>query len=80
MPRLIDGTEVSSDAEAWRHQCEADHILNLPTLGTRREWLEKIERRRGKASADQLRQTIQALWESNKSKAAQATNNNGAPP
>lgn len=70
MPRLIDGSEVSSYSEAWRHQREADHIRRLPSLDVRREWLDKIERKRGKDATDQLRQTIQALWESNKGKTA----------
>lgn len=59
---LIDGREVSSDSEAWRHECEARAIAALPTLAERRAWLGDIERRRGKPAADALRNTMSALW------------------
>lgn len=39
MVALVDGTEVDSASEAWRFECECRHILNLPTLLARREWL-----------------------------------------
>lgn len=60
--RLIDGTEVDSASEAWRHECEARAISKLPSTGQRRAWLEDLERRRGKEAADRLRNTIKALW------------------
>lgn len=59
---LIDGREVSSDSEAWRHECEARAIAALPTLAERRAWLGDIERRRGKPAADALRATMRAIW------------------
>jgi hypothetical protein len=61
--RLIDGREVPTDSEEHRHECEARAILRLPTLGQRREWLESIERKRGKKEADRLRQTMGKIWE-----------------
>lgn len=61
--RLIDGTEVDSASEAWRHETEARHILALPTLPERRAWLEAIEKRRGSAAAAALRRTMLALHE-----------------
>ena len=60
---LIDGTEVDSASEAWRHECEARAIAALPTLADRRAWLEAVEKRRGKDEADRLRKTMTALWE-----------------
>lgn len=60
--KLLDGTEVDSASEAYRHQCEAVAITKLPTTGMRRAWLEDLERRRGKEAADRLRTTIKALW------------------
>lgn len=60
--RLIDGTEVDSASEAWRHECEARAISKLPSTGMLRAWLEDLERRRGKEAADRLRATIKALW------------------
>lgn len=60
---LIDGTEVDSASEAWRHECEARAIAALPTLADRRAWLEAVEKRRGTGEADRLRGTMKALWE-----------------
>lgn len=62
MPTLHDGREVASDSEAWRHECEARHILSLPNAEERRAWLERIEAKRGKAAADRLRDTGRAIW------------------
>lgn len=61
--RLLDGTEVANDSEAFRHECEARAIAKLPTLAERRAWLDDIERLRGKPAADRLRATMRALWE-----------------
>ncbi len=63
MPILIDGREVESDSEEYRHECEARAIAKLPGLAQRRAWLEDIERKRGKAEADRVRATLAALWE-----------------
>lgn len=61
--RLIDGTEVRTDSEAWRHETEARAIAALPSLAQRRAWLDDIERKRGKAAAHRLRTTMRQLWE-----------------
>ena len=61
--RLLDGREVPSDSEHWRHECEARAIAALPTLAERRAWLEQVEKRRGKESADRLRVTMKLLWD-----------------
>lgn len=60
---LLDGTEVDSADERWRHECEARAIAALPSTVERRVWLESIEKRRGKADADRLRATILLLWD-----------------
>ena len=60
--KLIDGTEVDSASDAWRHECEARAISKLPSTGQRRAWLEDLERPRGKEAADRPRETIKALW------------------
>jgi hypothetical protein len=59
---LHDGTVVASDSEAWRHECEARHVINMPTLEQRRAYLAGIEDKRGAAAAAALRATIEALW------------------
>lgn len=63
---LLDGREVDSASEEWRHECEARAIADLRTLDERRAWLETLEKRRGKADADRLRATMKALWEARK--------------
>jgi hypothetical protein len=62
VPALHDGTEVSSYSEAWRHECEARWILKLGSLDERRAWLQSLEKRRGKAHVEQLKQTMRNLW------------------
>lgn len=62
MPTLHDGRQVHTNSEEWRHECEARHIMSLPNADARRDWLDKIERHRGKAEADRLRATVRALW------------------
>jgi hypothetical protein len=59
---LHDGREVDSASEDWRHECEAQAIAKLQSLDDRRARLEWIEAKRGKAAADKLRATMQALW------------------
>ena len=62
MQTLIDGRQVDSASEDYRHECEARHIARLPTLADRRAWLEAIEHKRGKAEADRLRLTMGEIW------------------
>ena len=65
MVTLVDGTEVDSASEAWRHETEARNIFKMGPLANRRAWLEHVEHRRGKAAADALRQTMGEIWEAN---------------
>lgn len=60
---LVDGRQVDSSSEEWRHEAEARAIAKLPTLAERRAWLDDIERKRGKPAADRLRSTMRALWD-----------------
>ena len=62
MVKLIDGRQVDSASDEWRHETEARHIAALPTLADRRAWLETIEHKRGKEAADRLRQTMGEIW------------------
>lgn len=63
---LLDGRQVDSASEEWRHECEARYIAALPSLAQRREWIQALEHRRGKAEADRLRTTMKALWKAKK--------------
>jgi len=71
---LVDGRVVLSDSEEWRHECEARHVLNMPTLSQRQGYLygyrnevtrrhePGIEAKRGKAELRRLESTIKKLW------------------
>lgn len=60
---LIDGQVVSRDAEEWRHECLARHVLQLPSRAARVEWLADFEHRHGAADAARLRNTMLAVHE-----------------
>jgi hypothetical protein len=77
---LHDGTLVDSNSEAWRHECEARAILNMPRKGMRQDYLwgaldERGKPRggvlqiRGEAEVRRLEATILALWEKRKQSA-----------
>lgn len=61
MVTLVDGKVVMSDAEEWRHETLARHVLKLPGLETRRAWLADFERKHGAEDARRLMDTMQAL-------------------
>ncbi len=60
---LATGEQVPSDSQAWLLECEARHILNMPTKAARLELLDQIEKRRGADAAKELRERILLLWE-----------------
>ncbi|HEV6964620.1 DUF7696 family protein [Roseateles sp.] len=60
--KLLDGTEVDSASEEWRHETEARAIAALPTLADRRAFLERLEKVRGLPAVQRLRETMKALW------------------
>lgn len=60
---LVDGQVVTSDAEEWRHETLARHVLSLPSLGARREWLADFEKKHGVDDSVRLMETMQHLHE-----------------
>lgn len=64
MPTLHDGREVDSYSPEWRHECLARAVVAIKHVDQRREWLAAYEKRHGKDTADKLRATVRALWES----------------
>lgn len=60
---LIDGRQVPSDSEEWRHETEARWVTNRPTLMERRLYLDEVQARRGQEEADRLRKTMSRIWE-----------------
>ncbi len=63
---LIDGTTVPSDSEPWRAECEARHVLTMPTVQARRDYLSGIQKRRGDAAYAALADLVRAVWEHNR--------------
>lgn len=55
--------------EQHRHECEVRHVLGLAGHEARREYLDAVERRRGKPAADALRADVRALFDQRKSAA-----------
>mgnify|MGYP000911938337 CR=1 FL=1 len=60
--KLLDGRDVSSESEDFRHECEARAVASMPTRDARRAHLAGVEKARGKLVADRLRATIMSLW------------------
>lgn len=79
---LHDGRVVCTWSEDWRAECEARHIMNLPTLaerraylfGTRNEWGKMaggIQQKRGDQALRKVQELVTILWnKSNTNKAA----------
>lgn len=79
---LHDGTETCTWSEAWRHECEARHVLAMPTVEARRrylwgysnkqtgKWVRGIKDARGEAACRQLETTIRTLWSSKRERPA----------
>lgn len=63
---LIDGRQVPSDSEAWRHECEARAVMNMPTLEARRGYLAKVGAIRGAQARKLLEATIAEIWATRK--------------
>lgn len=60
---LQDGTEVPSDSEAWRRECEIRSILAMPSREHRRAHLDLIQRHRGIPARRALEKQIWDYWE-----------------
>ncbi len=64
--RLIDGQLVQSDAEAWRRETLARHVLALPSLLDRQEWLATFERKHGAGETATLKAAMTAIHQAGK--------------
>ncbi len=83
MVTLLNGTQASNYSEAWRLECEARHVANLPTTWDRRTYLfgeidqwgkpvGGVKQRRGEAAAKQLAELVAIIWRERKAEAAAA--------
>ena len=52
---LIDGRQVDSASEEWRHECEARQVARLPDQAARHGYVAGVKERRGEAAG-------RALW------------------
>lgn len=77
---LLDGREVCSWCEEWRHECEARTVLNFPSLRMRQEylygkmsrWGERtggVKQKRGEQALKRLEDTMLELWNRRKNPA-----------
>jgi hypothetical protein len=57
-PANSDAKSCDTASEEWRRECEARWVLSLRTVVERREYLEKVERARGKVATEQLKRDI----------------------
>lgn len=67
---LADGREVLSDSTEWMQECEARHVLNLPTKAARHSLLDVIEKKRGPEARKALEDRIMTLWKLGRTKGA----------
>lgn len=49
--------------EAWRHECEVRYVVKMDGPESRRAFLDGVEKKRGKAAADRLRDGVRKVWE-----------------
>lgn len=75
---LHDGRTVDSSSEDWRAECEARHVLNLPTRLARSTYLRRVRDRRGDAAAEALRELGLKIWKAQR--AAEAWNDGRTEP
>lgn len=66
---LADGRTVCSSCEDWRMECEVKKILAMPNPSERRDWMDAMEKKRGKPAVDLLRNAVRAEWSRRKAAA-----------
>lgn len=63
---LASGQVVTRDAEEWRHECLARHVLALPSKPARQAWLADFAKANGEPTTQALKDTMAALWKKDK--------------
>lgn len=63
---LVDGREVDSASEPWRQECEARHILCMPSIQARRDYLASVLQRRGAKHHAALTDLVRVVWAHNR--------------
>ena len=67
----VDGREVCTYSEAWRHECEIQHAMRLPDKArkpkiTKLDYLVLVEKERGEPARKQLRSAMVARYNRSK--------------
>jgi hypothetical protein len=60
---LVDGTETCSWSEAWRFECEARSVCNMPTLYQRRQYMDSVKLKRGEKTWVKFRTLVATIWQ-----------------
>lgn len=60
------------ESEEFRHACEVRYVLAIQGSAARKAYLDLCEKRRGKVSADRLRETVRTAWLAERIRAANA--------
>lgn len=68
---LVDGNQVCTHSEAYRHDCEARWALKLPDKArkpkiTKLQYLDSVEQQRGKDERQRLRNEMLRRYKSGK--------------
>lgn len=63
MVTLSDGRSVCNFCEDYREECEARHVISLPSKYDRREYIDGITKKRGEAAGLRLAEVVKKLWE-----------------
>ena len=59
----LTGEMIDTYSEAYRHECELRYVLSKTNLKDRRDYLVKIELKRGKIFSDKFKKDGQLLFE-----------------
>lgn len=60
--RLVDGSEVDSASEDWRHECECRYVM-ARNAAEQREYSAIVLRNRGQEVVDRMRETMHQMRE-----------------
>lgn len=63
---LVDGRQVCNCCEDWRVECEARHVLKMPSRESRRGYIERIKTKRGEAAGRKLADAVMSVWQARK--------------
>lgn len=57
LTKLVDGTEVRTDSEEWRAECEARYVLSMD-VGRRFSFMDSVRSRRGSIALARLEKMV----------------------